>query len=275
MEFRADIHCHSIYSDGFLTPQELVLLAVKNGLKGISITDHDTILAYDSDLIAFAKAQGVELLTGIEISSLYENTSVHILGYNFLLDSADMLAFLQKQQEKRNDRNLKILAKLTLKGFSITLDELKAFASKKNVYGSLGRPHIAHLMVEKGYVRSYQEAFNMYIQDGGCCYVPGEKPTPQEVISVIHQSKGRAILAHPHQIDRMKIVQKLLEFPFDGMECYYGTLLPTLEHRWVELAKKKNILITGGSDFHGFTRPGIDLGSSWVNEETFRKLKSR
>jgi len=275
MELRADLHVHSYYSDGTLSAEDILYLAVEKKLFAISITDHDTICAYSDNLFKLASKLNIKLITGVEISSLIDNESVHILGYNFDYDFEDFINFLKKVQEIRVNRNLEILKKLKEKKIDISEEELNAFAKKNNILAvSVGRVHIAQLMYEKGYVQSVQMAFDRYIKDGGPCYVFKYKYTPSQIINKIHQAKGKAILAHPSFIKSQKIIDKLLSMPFDGIEVYYAKLLPHQEKKWLEIARGKKILITGGSDFHGENKPFIDLGCSWIDKENLDKLIS-
>ena len=270
MEFQADLHCHSNISDGELTPSELLYLAKKNGLSGLSITDHDTINGYTKDLFDLAKELEIELLSGIEISSSLNNETVHILGYGFDYNSKVLKSFLDEVQEKRYNRNILILEKLA--GVSIKIEEKELYGKQdRNV--TIGRPHIAKLMVEKGYVKDFKTAFNEFLKDGGLCYVAGEKFSPNEVIDILHEASAKAVLAHPQQISKLDVLNAVLEMPFDGIEVYYGKMMWHKEKRWLRIAKRKGLLITGGSDFHGDIKPFLNLGCSWVSKEHFDLLK--
>lgn len=273
--FRADLHCHTYCSDGSDSPSQLLQKAVEAKLQALSITDHDTVDAYTPELFMQANTLGLRLLTGIELSSEYEKTSVHILGYGIDIQSASLREFLVEMIQRRNTRNNEILQKLQKKGFLIEKDELNAFAQEALGQRTIGRPHIAELMVRKGYVRSIQEAFNQYLQDNGSCYVAGIKFTPLDAIEQIHRAHGKAILAHPHYIKKGAMLRTLLSLPFDGIECYYGNLNKELEKPWLQIAREKNWIATGGSDYHGSVKPHISLGCSWVGLETFDLLSPK
>jgi predicted metal-dependent phosphoesterase TrpH len=272
-EFRADIHCHSNCSDGSDSPFDLLDQAKKKDLKGLSITDHDTIAAYTPEFFAQAHSLSIQILPGVEISTELDRVAIHILGYGFDLKNAQLIEFLQNIQISRTSRNRSILGKLALKKMVISEDELLSFTQSLGKEKSIGRPHIAHLMMQKGFVRSVQEAFELYLRDGAPCYVSGFKFTPLQAIEHIHQAQGKAVLAHPHFIKPHSIVHKLLNLPFDGLECYYGNLNKIQEMSWVQTAKKKQWLATGGSDYHGLYRPHISLGCSWVDLVTFQALQ--
>ncbi len=270
--FRADLHCHSDCSDGSDSPLTLIHLASKAGLQGLSITDHDTMEAYTPELFQGALSREITLLPGVELSTEYSDVSVHILGYAVDIASTTFNAFLTEIQKRRVSRNREILANLARKNLPVTEDELTHFASRLEGKKTIGRPHIAALMVQKGYVRTWQEAFEVYLKQGACCYAPGKKFTPHDAIRQIHAAGGKAVLAHPHFLRRGFVLRDLLALPFDGIECYYAKLPKQQERPWVELAEKKGWIATGGSDYHGAFKPHLSLGCSWVNEETFAKF---
>jgi len=271
-EFRADLHCHSTCSDGTFTPAEIITLAQKIGLKAISITDHDNISAYD-EAIPLCRELKIELLTGVELSSSYEDKSVHILGYGFTPNNPIIQAFCNRHAERRTSRNTAILELLKKHGMPLTQEEITP--PPTTFKPSIGRPHIALAMVKRGYTTSLQEAFKKYLAEGRPCYTHGTVFSVEETLETIHQAGGLAIIAHPHLIPNQQILRSMLEMKFDGIECYYGNFGPDQHKRWLEIAKKKDWLITGGSDFHGSNKPMIDLGCSWIGEDTFQALKER
>lgn len=275
-EFRADLHCHSTCSDGSLTPAEIVSLAKQVGLSALSITDHDTVEAYASAAPLCLENQ-ITLISGVEFSTQFEETSIHILGYGFDPDHPAITQLCARHTERRRQRNLEILSLLSKHGMDISEDDLTDAASAilKEKRHSIGRPHIALAMVKKTYVESVQEAFKKYIGDGRPCFARGMAFSIQETIDTIHQAKGVAIIAHPHLIAHPHIVNALLEMNFDGIECYYGTFSTKDNARWLKIARKKEWLITGGSDFHGDIKPNITLGRSWIGEEHFNALQNR
>lgn len=264
--FKADLHCHSTCSDGSLTPAQLIALAKAKGLNGLSITDHDGVEAYPS-AFELAAEHGIQMIPGAEFSSHLGEKSVHILAYSFDTSNPELLAFCKKHRERRYSRNEQILQKLSKEGYEITLEELL-----KSAPATVGRPHIAKLLVEKGYVPDIVTAFKRHIGDGKKCYVPGVKISIEETLAVIHSAKGLAVLAHPHLYQSGKFVRKVLEYPFDGLETRYARLSTRQNAPWIALAQEKNLFQTGGSDFHGAMKPAIDLGSTTVGWENFEKL---
>ena len=269
VDFRADLHCHTTCSDGSDEPFELLRKAKGSSLQGLSITDHDTADAYTPELFALAEELNLRLLPGVEISSELEGVPVHILAYGYDLDSVLFAAFLKEIRKRRMERNREILKKLAEKKMPLEEEELAKLKTK-----TLGRPHIAAMMMKKGYVSSMQNAFEYYLKDGASCYAPGFKYTPQEVIDQIHLGGGKAILAHPHFYKKKAYLKKILSCTFDGIECYYAALHKELEIPWLKLAKERGWIATGGSDYHGSIKNN-SLGSSWVGEETFNMLLQR
>jgi predicted metal-dependent phosphoesterase TrpH len=267
-DFRADLHCHTNASDGTDSVEELLKKASELGLKGISITDHDTIDAY---ALAFdlSKRFGVSLLPGVEISSTFKGESIHVLAYGFSILNPHMIDFLSQQQKKRTERNARIFEKL--KKLGIEIEESQVLKLSPHLH-SLGRPHIAQLLMERGIISSMREAFDKYLGEGKPAYDPGERFEVPAVIEAIHKAKGLAVIAHPHLIKHKRILKYLLDLPFDGIECHYAKMLSSEERPFVQIAEKKGWLATGGSDYHGAVKSHVTLGCSWVNETIFQKL---
>jgi predicted metal-dependent phosphoesterase TrpH len=270
-EFHADLHCHTTCSDGTFKPQEIIQLAHDVGLQGLSITDHDTISAYQ-EAVPAAQAKNLPLISGLELSAIHQQTSVHILAYSFSLSSPIIKEFCQRHHQRREQRNQAILTRLAERGMPLSFEDFpqEGFSCSKH---SIGRPHIAMAMVKKGYVNSIQEAFHEYIGEGKPCYEPGAIFSVEETLEIIHQAKGLAIIAHPHLIEKVGVLGDLLEMKFDGIEGYYARFPRTANERWLKIGARKGWIITGGSDFHGDIKPTLPLGSSWVNAETFAILE--
>ena len=268
-DFRADLHCHSTYSDGTCTPFELYELAKKIGLRGLSITDHDTFEGYLA-LCNMPQMLDFTVIPGVELSCTQEETDVHILGYSFDPDNAHFQEFCRHHREKRIERNKLILEKL--KEHKMIVEEAEFMIQERDTQ-TFGRPHIAQVLVEKGYVKSIQEAFKKYLGEGKLCYEKGDKWPVSEGLDAIHKAGGKAVIAHPHLINRRRIIRQLLELPFDGIEVYYSRFSFTDNQVWQKIAQEKNWFMTGGSDYHGSIKPGIKLGCSYTHEESFLMLK--
>jgi predicted metal-dependent phosphoesterase TrpH len=261
--YRADLHCHSTYSDGTLTPIELLHLAKEKGLSAICITDHDSLDAYTDETFEEAQRVGIILYVGVEFSSRHMGQNIHVLGYGVEI-TPTLLEFCEKHKERRRERNRAMLEHL--KKLSFPIEEEELYRGRES--SSVGRSHIADLMVQKGYVRSIKEGFNRYLGDGKCCYEEGRYFSVEETIDQIHRSKGKAFLAHPHLIRKKEVLRAVLEMNFDGIECYYCLFHANQEKRWLSLVEEKGMLKSGGSDFHGAVTPHVPLGCSWVDQST-------
>lgn len=271
-DFRADLHCHTTCSDGTATPRELIQLACTIGLKGLSITDHDTIEAYQEATPAAAE-KNLPLVPGLELSTVHKKASIHVLAYSFALDSCPIREFCMQQRERRENRNRMILDLLAARGMPLSAGDFREGDLSAQSQRSFGRPHIAMAMIRKGYVTSLQQAFQEYIGEGKPCYAPGNRFSVEETIDIIHQGRGLAVIAHPHLIENVAIVKDLLSMDFDGIEGYYARFPRSEQERWVKIGARKGWLITGGSDYHGEIKPHIPLGSSWVGEDIFNTLQ--
>lgn len=267
-----DLHMHSVYSDGSLTPLELLERAKKNEITGIAITDHDTIDAFvkEPDFQQKALDLGLTCITGVEFSTHHEGISVHILGYNFILDCPEILQLCAQHKVRRKQRNLAILQALKEHDMPVLEEELY---NENNVSDVIGRPHIAQIMVDKGYVKSMQQAFSVWLGDKKPCFTQGPIYTIQETIEAIHAGGGKAVLAHPTLIRDDAFVKSILPLGFDGMECFYSSATPKhREQKMKQMAENHNLIITGGSDFHDSLKPSIQIGDSYTDAENFMRL---
>lgn len=254
-----DLHIHSTFSDGSMTPTQLVQYARKKGLSAIAITDHDAIDGIDEACDA-GKRLGVSVVPGIELSVKQCGLTLHLLGYLFDRTQPEFLEALRKLQEGRVERNHKILHILHRQGIAIQFSELLQISGQ----GQSGRPHIAQLLIRKNVVHSMDEAFNKYLGQGGSAYVPRFVFPAAEAISLIHKAGGLAVLAHPQQLEKMggncsEVIADLSRQGLDGIEVYYPTHSRQYRKILLGLAQKYNVLATGGSDYHGAIRPGSTL----------------
>ena len=270
--FKADLHTHSLCSDGTYSPLSLLKYAEDLGLGALSITDHDTLEAYHHYKVHQIKSR-VCILPGVEFSCCYKRISIHVLAYSFDIQHPSLKKLCEMNQKKRQERVKDILNKLQLKGINISFEDVFYSLGPKEV-GVLGRVHVAKSMLDKGYVTSIQEAFNLYIGQNRSCYVPYNVFSVEETLRVIHAAKGMAILAHPHLIRQKYVAKELLSLAFDGIEGYYSRLSKDRENYWIYRALERKWILTGGSDFHGSIKAQTQLGCSWTSLETFDKLYS-
>jgi len=267
--FKADLHCHSIFSDGASTPEELVELAKKIGLQGMALTDHDN---YDG-LERLEKCQ-FPVISGAEFSSTFQGQSVHILAYSFNPQAPSLKELVQQQEDKRISRLQQMIERINQQGFAFTLEEVMQLRGERGDR-AIGRPHLANLLIKKGFVGSREEAFQKWIGEKGKAFVPSSYPDSEEVIQRIHQAGGVAIVAHPHLLPKGKVKKGVLNLPFDGLEGRYAKMNFSQNESWVKEGKKRGWIVTGGSDFHGANRPDIPFGSSWTDESTFKMLLAK
>ena len=260
-----DLHTHTDESDGTLTPRELIAEASRVGLQALAITDHDTLAGYDL-AVPHAERSGIELLCGVELSVHYHGGSVHLLAY--FLKSPPTEAFrewLLSLQAGRQKRNEALVRKLCAEGMPITIQEVAAHGRRL-----LARPHFAAAMLEKGYVRSRREAFDKYLDVSRSCYVPREEPGFAEAIRRIQAAHGIPVLPHPSRIGvrrehLQRMVAEMRALGLQGIEAYYSEHAPAEVDFYLSLARKFAIAASGGSDFHGGTKPEIALGTGIRN----------
>ncbi|MBO6015192.1 MAG: PHP domain-containing protein [Lachnospiraceae bacterium] len=262
-----DLHVHSNRSDGSFAPRELVDYAIEKGLSAFALTDHDTTLGLD-EAIAYADernralddAARLEVIPGIELSTEYLGKDVHILGLYIDQKNKYFQKYITDFQDSRTLRNVKMCAKLTEYGIPLTYEQLQ-----DRFPGSiLTRSHYAKYLLQEGYVRSMPEAFDRYVGDHAPCYLPREKVTPAQAVELILQAGGIPVLAHPilYHLSDAKLeglVRELKDAGLAAIEAVYSTYKPAEERQIRALASKYGLLIGGGSDFHGTTKPGLDL----------------
>lgn len=252
----ADLHCHTSASDGILTPWELVKHAADIGLKVVGITDHDTLSGY-KEAVQAGEAFNVEILKGVELNTDWQGVEVHILGYEMNPQATILEEKLAKLREERFKRVYTIIEKMQSLGIPIQKVDVEKIAKGE----SIGRPHIAQVLVNKGLVGSISEAFDRYIGSGALAFVPRYKITPEEGIKLIRQAGGVAVLAHPGIYSLEKGIEGWVKAGLQGIEVSHPEHTHQDEKKYRELAKQYGLIITGGSDFHGEERkPGVRLG---------------
>lgn len=274
-----DLHVHSTKSDGSLTPAQLVDYAIEKGLSAFALTDHDTTDGVKEAELA-AKGKGIKVIPGIEFSSEYEGKDIHIVGLYIDYESDFFKRRLVSFVKGREVRNREMCRRLTEHGMPVAYEELtKAFPGCV-----ITRGHFATYLLEHGYVKSRKEAFDRYIGDHGPCFVPRKKITPMRAVEIILKAGGFPILAHPLLYHMGKerlelLVSRLKAMGLQGIEAVYSTHTPAEERQIRELAEKYGLCISGGSDFHGDNKPGLDLavgyGKLYIPAEILDKINER
>lgn len=273
-----DLHTHTTESDGSFTPEELILEAKRVGLTAIAITDHDTISGIQKAAPAAAE-HGIELIPGVELSTDHNGKEVHVVGLYIDTEDAYFLSKMEEFKDNRDNRNVIMVENLQKEGFAITMEELKA----ENPDCVITRANIARFLYEHGMIPSIQTAFEKYIGDNCKCYVNRFKITPMDAVRLIKDAGGTAILAHPllyHMSGSalQKLIDEMKAAGLDGIEAIYCTYTPAEERQMKQLARENNLLISGGSDFHGTTKPKLNLatgyGKLYVPYEVLEHIKA-
>jgi len=265
----ADLHLHTAFSDGTYTPEELVKKAKAKGLSAIAIADHDSIEGIPLAIEA-ARDEDIEVIPGIELTAEYEGLEIHILGYFIdyknkqLQEKLDSLAIIRKE------RIYKILDKLAELG--IKIDPQVVFDISGS--GTTGRLHIARALLKEGAIKSINEAFQKYIGDRCPAYVCGFRFSPQDAIELIRGVGGIAVLAHPYLLKRDELIPEFVKCGLQGLEVYYPEHTQAMINFYLEMAKKYNLLVTGGSDCHGKAKPEVKIGMIKLPYELVEKIKA-
>lgn len=263
----ADLHIHSVYSDGSLTPFEIAQKSKELQLKVISITDHDTVSGVE-ELIDAARGD-IEAIPAVEMSSNIGDLDIHILGYYIDLNNSELLTYLESFKKHRAERVKKIIRKLSSNGIKLEFEQIKTVAKSC----SLGRPHIAEVLVENGYVRSINEAFVKYLGYKAPYYEPKRNIHPKEVIKKIKNCRGIPVIAHPATIHDEQIIYRLIMDGAQGIEVWHPDHTLRWQQKLYEIALKNCLLMTGGSDCHGRRFGTVQIGITGCSKEHVRNLK--
>lgn len=266
-----DLHIHTTASDGSLTPTQVVQLARKKGFSLIAVTDHDTMGGVAEALEA-GKKYNVDVVPGVEISSGV-TLEVHMLGYGMSPDHPVMKAMMEDMRAARVERMERIIENLQKMGVPITVEEVEAVAG-----GAIGRPHIAQVLIAHGLVPDVRTAFREYIGVGAKAYVERRKMTSEQVIANIRDAGGVPVLAHGgllriSEVELNQWIDSMAKKGLMGLECYHNAHTPQMERLLRAAAERNGLLVTGGSDFHGASRPDVELGtglSRWNDRQACR-----
>ena len=265
-----DLHLHSTQSDGTFSPTQVVQQAAELGLSAISLTDHDSVAGVQ-EAQNIGQNIGIEVIPGIELSAQEAGIDIHILGYFIDPANSDLLAYLQKFQDARHNRAEKIVARLNRLGVRITM----AHVLHKAGDAAIGRPHVADVLVEEGFVFSHDHAFQKYLGYGKPAYQPKFVLTPSEAAEVIHAAGGLASLAHPVLYRRDALIPNLIKQGLDGIEVMHVKHDHADVRRYSDMAKHYGLLSTGGSDCHGDGRGQAVMGTVRVPSTFLDVMKEK
>ena len=278
MVSRVDLHLHTTVSDGALRPEELVRAASIAGIQVMAVTDHDSVDGI-RDAERAASDLSIQVIPGIEVSAGLDGDDVHVLGYFLDPDDRVLREALSRLQEDRVAQARSMVERLAELGWPLDWDRVMAIAQG----GSIGRPHIARALIERGYVGSVDEAFSRFLRRGGPGYVEGQKLLPQEAVSLIKEAGGVPSLAHPiivgasdYRLDLDRLLPVMVEAGLEGIEAYYKGYTPEVTAFLFGLASRYRLVPTGGSDFHGGgVVADAELGAVEVPWETVERLRGR
>lgn len=254
-----DLHVHSTASDGTFTPTELIEQAHRQQISAIALTDHDSVDGV-AEAVAAGKAYGIEVISGVELSTEYENLEIHVVGLYIDEKNEVLCRQLQAFRDNRDNRNLKMIERLREEGYNITAEELYALHPD----AVLTRAHIARFLVDTQQVKDIPMVFAKLIGDGCKCYVDRMKITPMQAVELIHEAGGFAVLAHPclYKMKKSELEDMVTEMTasgLDAIEAVYSCNQGSDEKDYKEMAERFGLLISGGSDFHGTNKPYIKL----------------
>jgi len=273
MSSLVDLHSHSSVSDGSERPEMVVRKAAAAGVRFLALTDHDGTGGLDEAIATAAQLDGLELIPGVELSA---EEGIHVLGYFLAYHDAELQRTLSRLQEGREGRAHQILERLAELGMPLDFERVKRIAD-----GAIGRPHVARAMLERGYVQSFNEAFERWLGIDRPAYIPSEKLSAEQAIEIIRDAGGVASWAHPEWPDGPQryrptedTLRQLADAGLQGIEVYYADHLPDMTGRFLDLARRFDLVPTGGSDYHGPEVCAVELGSVLVPEETVDRLRS-
>jgi predicted metal-dependent phosphoesterase TrpH len=266
----ADLHLHTNFSDGTFTPEELVLHAQKAGLACIAVTDHDSVAACARAAAACASVK-MEFISGAELTAEHDDTELHVLAYFVDTQNKKLLAEIAKFQAVRQNRIYEMVASINELGMSLKAESVFELANCQ----SPGRPHVARAMVKAGLVKTLDEAFERFLKKGRPAWVPKSKVSALEAVNLVHQAGGLAVMAHPGLNRTDDIIPALVAAGLDGIECFHTKHSTAMSERYLEIADKYHLLVTGGSDCHGFSKGKPLIGTVRLPYEHIEKMKER
>jgi hypothetical protein len=260
-----DLHTHTTASDGTLEPAELVALAKEQGLEALAVTDHDTVAGLP-EAMAKGRELDLEVVPGCELSAKTPEGELHILGLWLPERPQTLIQTMDELMRYRHDRNHIIIGMLQDLGLDVDYAQVQEIAGE----GSVGRPHIARLLLDKGYVNSVQDAFDRYLGANGKAYAPKKILSPRDAVTLLKEEQATVILAHPKLLGKSmdeieSLVMEMKPWGLDGLEAYYSEQSPSETRGLLNIAERHELAVSGGSDFHGSVKPKIRLGTGKGN----------
>lgn len=266
----ADLHLHTNFSDGTFTPEELAAEAKQHGLRAIALTDHDTMEGCARTAAACREA-GIQFIPASELTAEQDGVELHLLGYFLDSENETLQTQLVKFQEVRQNRILEITERLRNLGVQLQAESVFRLANCR----APGRPHVARAMVQQGYVGSLDEAFERFLKKGKPAWAPKFKMSAVEAIELIHQAGGLAVLAHPGLSRADEAIGALIRSGLDGLECFHTKHSTYMTERYLEVAEKHGLAVTGGSDCHGMSKGKPLIGTLKIPYEYVQWLEQR
>jgi len=267
-----DLHLHTTASDGLCSPRELVEQCLAAGLTRIAVTDHDTVAGI-GEVSSICADAGLAFVPGIEITAIEDGADVHVLGYFLDAASPSLARFLQQMRQNRVERVKKIAERLAELGVPIDVSPLLEQAGR-NDGRTLGRPQVARALIAAGHVTDTNEAFERFLAKGRPGFVARAGASVEEVIKVIHDARGLVSLAHPGLTEIDARVPALCNAGLDAIEAYHSDHDPAMRDRYLDMARRHNVLVTGGSDYHGDPAHGLSPGSVTLPAEEWERLSA-
>ncbi len=266
-----DLHTHTTASDGTYAPRDLVIEAASRGVRVLAITDHDSTEGLPEAFEEAERRRPLELLPGIEINCDVEGAEIHVLGYLMEWQAPWFQEFCREQRRERRERVHLMAERMAALGMPFDADEVFALVKE----GSAGRPHVAQVMVARGYVKTVREAFDKYLAAGRPGHVPRKKLTPEDAVRLIRRAAGVPVFAHPGLADRDQLIPGLIAAGLMGIECYYTEHSAQQRATYLQICKEQDLVATGGSDFHGPQVRAATLGSPSVPMAAVDALRAK
>ncbi len=266
-----DLHTHTTASDGTYAPRDLVAEAASRGVRVLAVTDHDSTEGLAEAIDEAERRKPLEIVPGIEINCDVEGAEIHVLGYLMDWQAEWFQDFCREQRRERRARIHRMVERLAAIGMPLDADEVFAIVKE----GSAGRPHVAQVMVARGYVKTVREAFDKYLGSGKPGHVPRKKVTPEDAVRIIRKAGGVPVFAHPGLADRDELIPGLIAAGLMGIECYYTEHSAAQRASYLQICKDHDLVATGGSDFHGPKVRAATLGSPSVPMSAVDALRAK